>query len=514
MKTGRVRLARQIVQVVSFALFMFLFVQAVYLGRSPLPSDLFYRLDPLIAATAMLAGRALKAGLLYALINLAASLVFGRVWCGWLCPLGSLLEWFSPKGKGKGRKISPAWRTVKYLLFIALIFAAALGNQSLAFLDPISILTRSMTAAIWPALRFLVYGLESFLYKFEFLWPALDSLNRAVLLPLFQGIESVFIAALPVFLMFAVIVGLNWLAERFWCRYLCPLGGFLGLTSRLSLLRREVGEACTDCGLCARICPTGTINPAKAYASDPAECTLCYDCAAECPVQAIEFSFTLPAWKPADTQLYDPSRRQTLLTMAGALGGVALAGIEPINRRQPERLIRPPGASLTDFTSVCMRCGECVRVCPTQGLQPSLLEGGWQNIYTPRLVPRLGYCSYTCTACIETCPTGAIPALALEEKQSTPIGLASVDRDRCLPWAYNTICSVCEEMCPLAEKAITLTEDEIAMADGSMTVLKKPIVNRDLCIGCGICEYHCPAGGEAAIQVHSLPDLNTYITGI
>jgi MauM/NapG family ferredoxin protein len=513
LKPKTIRSLKNLTQIFSFALFLFLFVQAVYLGRSLLASDLFYRVDPLIAATAMLAGRAIKAGLLYAILNLLAALVFGRVWCGWFCPFGTLLEWISPNHQLK--KTLPAdWRTIKYLLLLVLIIAAILANQTLAFLDPISILTRSMTAAIWPALRFLVYGLESFLYKFDVLWPMLDNLNSNMLLPLFQGIESVFIASLPIFLMFMIILSLNWIAERFWCRYLCPLGGLLGLTSRFSIFRRQVDNTCTACGLCARICPTGTIDPAKAYASDPAECIVCYDCVVKCPVGAVSFPARISEWKAAASQPYDPDKRQTLLTMAGTLGGIALAGIEPVNRRQPERVIRPPGARLTDFTSVCMRCGECVRVCPTQGLQPSLLEGGWQNIFTPHLVPRLGYCSYTCSACIETCPTGAIPPLTLEEKQTTSIGLASINRDRCLPWAYNTICSVCEEMCPLAEKAITLVEEEFSYSNGDTAFIKKPVVNRELCIGCGICEYHCPAGGEAAIQVQTLPDLDTYIQGI
>ena len=219
-------------------------------------------------------------------------------------------------------------------------------------------------------------------------------------------------------------------------------------------------------------------------------------------------------WKAAQAQDYDPQRRQVLLTAAGALGGVALAGIEPVRRREPERLIRPPGATLTDFTAVCMRCGECVRVCPTQGLQPSLTEGGWQNIFTPRLVPRLGYCSYNCDACIRTCPTGAIPPISKETKQKTPIGLASINTDRCLPWAYNTLCSVCEEMCPLPEKAIILEEIQISAEAGQPAVIFRPHVLRDLCIGCGVCEYHCPVGGEAAIQVQTLPHTNSFITGI
>lgn len=512
MKARSIRRIRQTAQIASFGLFMTLFAWAVYLGRSPLPSDLFYRFDPLIAATAMLAGRVIKAGLLYSLITLAAAVLFGRVWCGWICPFGSLLEWLSPKSiKGN---VSNKWRVVKFLLFFFLIFAAVLGNQSGVFLDPISLLTRTMTTVLWPGLRFLVYGLEEFLYQFEFLWPALDAINANVLLPLFQGIESVFSASLPIFLFFAVVAGLNRIAERFWCRYLCPLGGYLGLVSRLAVIRREVTADCISCDRCSKVCPTGTIDAGKSYASDPSECTVCYDCAAECPVDAIQFRSRFPVWKPAQSQEYDPQRRQVLLAAAGALGGVALAGIEPVRRRDPERLIRPPGAALTDFTALCMRCGECVRVCPTQGLQPSLAEGGWQNIFTPRLVARLGYCSYNCDACIRTCPTGAIPQLSKETKQKTPIGLASINNDRCLPWAYDTQCGVCEEMCPLPEKAIILEEINISASAGQPAVIFRPTVLRNLCIGCGVCEYHCPVGGEAAIQVQTLPRTHSFISGI
>jgi len=513
MKATVIRRSRQISQFVFFALFMYLFVQAVYLGVSPLESDLFYRLDPLIAATAMLAGRTLIAGLLYSLITLAAALIFGRVWCGWVCPMGTMLDWISPKPVQRGEQVSDRWRTVKYLIFTVLISAALLGNQTGVITDPISILTRTMTTAIWPGLRKMVFGAEGFLYQFDFLWPVLDTIHANVLLPLFQGIESVFIAGIPIFLLFGVMVALNWVAERFWCRYLCPLGGMLGIFSRGAIMRREVSDACTDCGLCARECPTGTIDKTQKYVSDPAECIYCYDCAADCPAAAISFPAHAPfPWEKK--QPYDPERRDVLVTAASAAAGVSLLGVETITRREPERMIRPPGATLTDFTTLCMRCGECVRVCPTQGLQPSLLEGGLQNMFTPRLVPRLGQCSFTCSACIEVCPTGAIPPISLEEKQRTPIGLASIDQDRCLAWGYDTICSVCEEICPLADKAIRQDEREVTDLNGNTFTIKLPYVLRELCIGCGACEYHCPAGGEAAIQVKTLPSQEAVIRGI
>jgi formate hydrogenlyase subunit 6/NADH:ubiquinone oxidoreductase subunit I len=171
-------------------------------------------------------------------------------------------------------------------------------------------------------------------------------------------------------------------------------------------------------------------------------------------------------------------------------------------------MIRPPGANLVDFSALCVRCGACVRVCPTQGLQPSLFEGGVQNVLTPRLVPRLGYCSYGCNACSQVCPTGAIPELELMVKQHTVIGLAAIDQDRCLPWAFSTPCIVCEEACPVESKAIKLEELEAVNAQGETVVLQRPNVIRETCIGCGICEYQCPMGGEAAVRVYAQAELN------
>jgi len=157
-----------------------------------------------------------------------------------------------------------------------------------------------------------------------------------------------------------------------------------------------------------------------------------------------------------------------------------------------------------------VRCNECVKVCETQGLQASFLEGGWQNLLTPRLVPRLGYCSYSCNACGQVCPTGAIPNLALEAKRHTLIGLARVDRSRCLPWVYGIDCIVCEEACPLGDKAIKLEVTQMANGAGEQVTVQRPYVIKELCIGCGVCEYQCPMGGEAAIRVFAYTEVGGY----
>ncbi len=506
------RRLRQISQIAALALFFYLFIYATFINPQRAWADLFYRLDPLVALSASLAGRALVGGLALAGLTLIVTLLFGRVWCGWVCPLGTVLEWLSPRRPRPRRQTPPeSWRTLKHLLLLIILFAALLGNQTLLFFDPLTVMTRTTGVAVWPAVRYAVYETEAFFYRYESLWGPLDTLHQGLIYPVFRDVQSVFYLAVPIFLFFAVIVALNWWAERFWCRYLCPLGGLLGLVSKLSLVRRDVGDGCAACALCGHDCPTGTIDPQAGYRSDPAECIVCYDCMMDCSREGVSFGWQVPGWRPAARQPYDPGRRQALLGLGAAAAGVALAGAEPIHKRQPATMIRPPGATLTDFESLCIRCGECVRVCPTQGLQPSLFEGGAQNLLTPRLIPRLGYCSFNCNACGQVCPTGAIPRLALEPKQHTPIGLARVDRDRCLPWAYDIPCIVCEEACPVAHKAIWLEEALGSDARGQPVSLQRPYVVQELCIGCGICEHQCPMGGEAAIRVYAPTDTGLYL---
>jgi NAD-dependent dihydropyrimidine dehydrogenase PreA subunit len=144
-----------------------------------------------------------------------------------------------------------------------------------------------------------------------------------------------------------------------------------------------------------------------------------------------------------------------------------------------------------------------MKVCPTGALQVNLVESGIEAAGTPVFVPRLGFCQYSCNACGQICPVGAIPALELKEKQTKIIGKAYIDHDRCIAWADHQTCIVCEEMCPLPNKAISLESGEFSSPTGDTMTISLPVVNREVCIGCGICENKCPVAGEAAIRVYT-----------
>jgi MauM/NapG family ferredoxin protein len=492
------RRVRQAVQVAAFGLYTYLLVAALH-TRAVFPlADLFFRLDPLASIASMVAARSWipRAGL--AAATLILTVIVGRAWCGWLCPLGTLLEWIRFP-RAVARAVDPRWRTVKYVLLIAVLAAALLGSLFLLVLDPIALFTRAMTTVVLPALNYAITAVERALYPIRFLRPALYAVETIVRGPVIPVEQPVFRQSVLIGLVVVGVVALNAFSDRFWCRYLCPLGGLLGLLSKVSLIRPRPGATCNQCGVCAGVCRLEAIEPERQHEVIASECTVCLDCMAACPQSGYGFALHRT---PARAEPFDPSRRQVITALGASAGGVLLLRSGPHRKAQHATLLRPPGVQGEgEFLSRCIRCGQCMKVCPTSALQPALTESGLEGLWSPVLVPRLGYCDYGCAACGDICPTDAIPTLSLGEKREQVLGLARVDRDRCLPWAYGTPCIVCEEMCPVPEKAIRLEEASVVAADGREQVLQRPIVLRELCIGCGICEHRCPMAGLAAIRV-------------
>ncbi len=459
------------------------------------------KMDPLVMLSQILASRTFLAGSLLAIITVIITLLLGRVWCGWFCPVGTLLDWMPLRSwKKKQPAVHEGFRGIKYVVLLITLFSALLTNLTLLIFDPLTILYRTLTTAIWPALDHLITWIEFTLYPVPFLQPIIGGFDSLIRPAIFPAHPATYRYGLLYFGFFGLLVALNLLAPRFWCRYLCPLGAMLGLLGKFSLVHCEVSNTCSTCGKCFDQCPTGAIQSNEVVFCDPGECTMCMACAVECPGGAITYPAKISKFI---NQPYDIERKKTLLSLGTAVVGVTLLEGRLIDQEPSLKMIRPPGVLIDEFLSKCIRCGECSTVCPTNAIQMAVSEAGMEGFWTPVLILRIGYCDYSCNACGQVCPVEAIPPLSLVEKREQVIGKAIIDRDRCLPWAEDTECIVCEEMCPVAEKAIELEESQIISDEGEVITLQKPVVICDLCIGCGICENKCPVQGIAAIEIRT-----------
>ena len=288
------------------------------------------------------------------------------------------------------------------------------------------------------------------------------------------------------FLGFLVV--LSGFSRRVWCTHLCPLGAFYGLLGSVSLFRLDINR-CSSCGTCGT-CPTGAADYEKKYVSS-FRCILCFDFEHRCPAQG--FGYGVRRLE------YDESRRKFLKGTAASFGAavgaglIAGTGLSLVDRPKRTNLLRPPGVDDEElFVTRCLRCFQCVRSCPNGIIKITGIEAGLDSLGTPHIEFSEYGCDYYCQVCQTVCPNLAIPLLPLPEKQRARIGLASIDESHCVVYAEGTPCIVCEEFCPIPEKAVKLTVRERRVG-GETVLLQYPSVERDLCIGCGMCESRCPA---------------------
>lgn len=526
----RLTALRRFSQVVCFLAFIFLLLRTEFRGsfhnstadmRLPYPVNLFFRLDPLVAISNAISNHALYRGLLWSLVVLVPTMFFGRFFCGWICPLGSIHHFFgSWKSERKlGKQLIESnrykrWQSTKYYLLFIVLVAAALGTGLVGWLDPFSFLVRSLGLSILPAAN---YALRALLRVLDHghSWPVRAAgivVDFSVGSWLLSFGQPYYRQAIWLGIIFIFLVVLNFRVTRFWCRALCPLGALLGLVSRWSILGLVKNpEHCENCNRCLLRCQ-GADDPIGGVPWRQAECHLCLNCLDECPEHGLQFKL-FPAQKPVGANL---QRRKVIAGLAAGVSVVPLMRSTPgFAVERPERLLRPPGAlEEGNFLSRCIRCGECIKVCPNHALQPTLNEAGIEGLWTPVLVPRIGYCESSCVLCSQVCPTGAIWEITAKEKgwsvdltadtKPVRLGTAFYDRGRCLPWAMATPCIVCEEWCPTSPKAVYLRAIEVLDPDGKTRPLKQPYVDPQRCVGCGACEYACPVQDRPAVYVTSI----------
>jgi polyferredoxin len=517
-------------QIFSFALFVWLLLRTEFHGslrnsaseiRLPYPVGLFFQLDPLVGLSNALACHSLYRGLLWCLLIVIPTMFLGRFFCGWICPLGSIHHFFgslkSERKRGKQLLESnryKCWQTTKYYILVAVLIGAILGTGMVGWFDPFSFLARSVGLAILPATNYALQAALGALEhsRFAFVQIIGSTLHFVLGTVLLNFKQPYFRQGVWLGLIFLFIVALNFRVTHFWCRALCPLGALLGIGSRWSVLGLvKDAEHCNDCNRCLLRCQGGD-DPVGGVPWHQPECHLCLNCVDECPEHGLRFKL-FPAQKTVGTNL----QRRKLLT--GLAAGVALV---PVMRSTPgfaaakdERLLRPPGSVDEEFfLSRCIRCGECMKVCPNNALHPALNEAGVEGLWTPVLVPRLGYCETSCVLCSQVCPTGAIWEITPKEKawsvevsstaKPVRLGTAFYDRGRCLPWAMATDCIVCEEWCPTSPKAIYLRPTEVIDAAGNLKQVKQPYLDPPRCVGCGACEHACPVQDRPAVYVTSV----------
>lgn len=493
---------RRLSQTLFLLLFFFLFIKTDYTGTDEIEYavNILFRIDPLLAFCVMLATKTFVALMLPALIVIILSLLLGRSFCGWVCPMGALLDLFHPLLKPRARKIDTRFPQLSLIILCFILTTAFFGLPLAGYLDPFSILVRGLSLSAHPALNDVTTAIFTFTYQeapqfVNAVTEPLYAFLKKTILPYNQKVYT--LSLLSGSILLAVFLA-ELYQRRFFCRNACPLGAFLGLTAWLGVFKGYGGnEDCKKCRTCRSVCRMGAIDEQRRIAMK--DCILCMDCLEKCPRSIITF-------RPAKLSPHPVPVSLTRRSLIGSLAAGALlpvfTGTRSIARVSDPLLIRPPGAlTEDDFLERCVRCGECMKICIGNALHPSFLEGGIEGMFSPMLVARVGYCEFNCTLCGQVCPTGAIQILKLQEKHTFKIGHAFFDKNRCLPYAKGIPCIVCEEHCPTPKKAIQFNTATVKNDRGEEMVVKQPYIVDKLCIGCGICENKCPLPDKAAVII-------------
>ena len=495
------------------------------------PVNWMIQLDPLVGLATLLSTRTVYDGLLWGLVTIVLTIILGRFFCGWICPFGSIHQFVGFLAKRKRsipekiklNRYHPG-QSIKYWILIFLLTVSALElainlirlpetNRLLFGILVLAILTwmilnavRQTRAnpkkigfvfliliAVWLLLSTLFNGYQTSAASLQIgLLDPMPLVYRSinlVILPLVDR-TSVSISTIPraydgtwlIAAIFLSAVLLNLAVPRFYCRFICPTGAMFGILSRLALWRvGKTKNECTDCHLCEKNCE-GACSPTSQIRIN--ECVLCMNCLNECRHNLMTYQIAPSA--SGEILAPDLSRRQFLASAVSGAAAIPMLRVsDHLGGNWDPALVRPPGALPEKaFLSRCIKCGQCIRICPTNVIHPAGMQGGLEGLWTPVLNFRIGTsgCQFNCIACGNLCPTAAIRPISIDERlgrnrytEQGPIkiGTAFVDRGRCLPWAMDRPCIVCQENCPVSPKAIQTREVFNTIDTGSKLIVAK-----------------------------------------
>lgn len=425
------------------------------------------------------------------------TLLFGRVYCSSICPLGTLQDaviFLKRKFRRRDRfRYLKPWNTFRLALLSVVILSLLTGTMiAVNILDPYSVFGRIMVELFRP-LVILVNNLLSLILK---------AFNNFAVQPV--AIRGFMITSLLFALAFlAVPVAMSLFRGRQYCNTICPVGILLGYISRLSVFRIRLDkEVCNRCGACMFTCKAGCID-VKNREVDFSRCIACFNCLGACDAHGVKYE---PVWRNRTKTLPegppDLSKRNFLaLSALFAFSAVNSLTAQPGQQRQQRRRqgmhdqgnnlpVTPPGSvGVRHFTNACTSCYLCVSACPSQVLQPALAAYGWQGLFMPVMDYKVSFCNYDCVVCTEVCPTGAILPLTFEQKKEVQLGKARFIKRECIVHTKRTACGACSEHCPT--KAVNMVPYK-----WGLTI---PEVTEDICVGCGACEYACPTDPKAIV---------------
>jgi polyferredoxin len=495
------------------------------------PVNWIIELDPLVGLATLLSTGTVYAGLLWGLATLVLTIVFGRFFCGWICPFGAIHQFvgfMANRKKKTAAKIKlNAYHPGQVTKYWFLVFLLTISAMELA-VDFIRLPGTHMwlfalfvLAALALTLRHAMGQVRTnakkgvlYLIIFLAIWPLLGwvfrgstassaSLQIGLLDPIPLVYRSINLVVLPLMdqtalsltpvprlydgawliaAVFLTAILLNLITPRFYCRFICPAGALFGVMSRYALWRiGKISDDCSYCHVCEKHCEGGCAPTSQIRFH---ECVMCLNCMGDCRHNLMTYQ-NAPSATGEILEL-DLSRRHFLVS---AVSGAAVIPVFRLSGNLATNwnpaLVRPPGAlAEKDFLARCIKCGQCMRVCPTNVIHPAGLEGGIEGLWTPVLNFRIGTsgCQFNCIACGHLCPTAAIRPLSLDERKGLgkfanqgpiTIGTAFIDRGRCLPWAMDRPCIVCQENCPVSPKAITTRTAYNTVDPGSRLMVER-----------------------------------------